>query len=104
MPKLIKKSMSTHQANKYIALCLLLFPIVSNAAVIEIPFLDDIWDTFTKVVLPILIAVGLLGAFIADRQDSETAKRILLNVAVIAVALKVVIAFISWVRSLLAGI
>ena len=55
-------------------------------------------------VLPVVMGLGLLGAFIADRHDNETAKRILLGVAGTAIAFKVVLAFIVWIKATSAGI
>ncbi len=83
---------------------LAIYPIAANSASIDMPFLNDIWSTLTQNVLPIIMGIGLLGAFIADRQDSETGKRIMLTVAGLAVALKIVLAFIAWVRTNLAGL
>ncbi|MFM2344792.1 MAG: hypothetical protein RLZZ210_1404 [Pseudomonadota bacterium] len=71
----------------------------ANAAAIKIPFLDDIWDTFTQIGLPILFGLGILGAFIADRHDSETGKRVLMSIAVSAIVLKVAIAFLAFART-----
>lgn len=72
--------------------------IVNAQEVIQIPFLDTIWATLTQYALPIIMGIGLLGAFIADRQDSETGKRIMLTVAGLALAFKIVIAFLAWVK------
>jgi len=78
---------------------LFLIPSIANAAVIDIPFLNDIWETMTKNVLPIVCGLGLIGAFIADRHDSETGKRVLLTVVGLVVAVKIVVAFIAWLRT-----
>ena len=87
------------------AAILFALPAMAQAQeVIKIPFLDTIWQTFTQYALPILMGLGLLGAFIADRQDNETGKRILLTVAFMAVAFKIVIAFLAWMKGASAGI
>ncbi len=87
------------------SIALYAIPAIANAQeIIQIPFLDSVWATLTQYVLPIIMGIGLLGAFIADRQDSETGKRIMLTVAGLAVAFKISIAFIAWVKGAGAGI
>ncbi len=78
----------------------MLLPAMAHAQqAIQIPFLDTIWATLTQYALPLIMGIGLLGAFIADRQDSETGKRIMLTVAGLALAFKIVMAFLAWVKS-----
>lgn len=75
----------------------------ANAEALNIPFLQTVWDTFTQVGLPILFGLGILGAFVADRHDSETGKRVLLTVAILAIAVKVTLAFLAWTKTSFAG-
>jgi len=108
MPK-IKKSTSFCKRNidKYTLVTLLLPSIchaIESGTAISIPFLNDLWATLTQNVLPIIFGIGIIGAFIADRHDSETGKRVLLGIAVLAVAVKVSIAFLTWVRTAFTGL
>jgi hypothetical protein len=106
MPKINKWLKPIKKLSKKCVLAILLLPNISYAdgTAIEIPFLDDVWKTITQNVLPIIIGIGLLGAFFADRHDSETGKRVLLTIAVLAVAVKVTIVFLAWVRGSFAGV
>jgi hypothetical protein len=93
-----KKRLSKFNHLKY-GISLSLLPTIANAQeIIQIPFLDTIWATLTQYALPIIMGIGLIGAFIADRQDSETGKGILLTVAGLALAFKIVMAFLAWIK------
>jgi hypothetical protein len=80
-------------------------PMISFAegSEIHIALIDDMWATIKNYLIPICAGLAILGAFIADRYDSEMGKRGLIGVAVILLLVKVSVLAIAAIKTMLAG-